>query len=78
MLRSELSANSRNVAPCGRRVVASFCCAGAVREGVRLMCFPWALARPLPSAWKNRALQLWRSSKGKLRIYSKTITLPVF
>jgi hypothetical protein len=28
MLRSSLSANSCNVAPCARRLVASFCCVG--------------------------------------------------
>jgi hypothetical protein len=36
MLRSQLSANSCNAAPCARRRVASFCCAG-VWKGVG----PW-------------------------------------
>ena len=41
------------VAPCARRLVASFCCAG-VREGGRPICFPRAMARLRPSAVRLR------------------------
>jgi hypothetical protein len=46
---------SCNVAPCARRLMASFCCAGAWK-GVGLLGCPRALARLLPSAVRESQL----------------------
>jgi len=65
-------ASSSSVAPCTRRLMVSFCCAG-VNEGGRPMCFPWALARLRPSAVRVRIRSRSTSARPPSRAASQAV-----